>query len=165
MSEKLVLPRFDLPRDSTRTAIRVLWGTGGLMVAAILVLGVAMWHRHSEEIATAEQAAAKAAAARRAALAPPAPPVAPVKAGAAPGALVGSSETTMAAVIPATTPAAEPARHSGSLHPRHGAKSASHGRAGAHGAGAKGAPANNPAKNPAKKTKVDDDFIDKLLSK
>ena len=71
MSEKVVLPNFDLPRDSTRVAMRVLWAMGGVVVLATLVLGLAMWHHRSLEIATAEQAAAKAEAARRAAMAPP----------------------------------------------------------------------------------------------
>ena len=29
MNEKVILPRFDLPRDSTNVAMRALWATGG----------------------------------------------------------------------------------------------------------------------------------------
>ena len=53
MGEKVVLPNFDLPRDSTRVAMRVLWVMGGVVVLATLVLGLAMWHHRSLEIATA----------------------------------------------------------------------------------------------------------------
>src|SRR5947209_2420480 len=74
MSEKLVLPRFDLPRDTTRIAIRAAWAAGALMVVATLVLGMALWHRRSAQLAAAEQVAARAEAARRAALAPPPAP-------------------------------------------------------------------------------------------
>ena len=95
MSEKVVLPNFDLPRDSTRIAMRVLWVMGGVVVLATLVLGVAMWHHRSLEIATAQEAAAKAEAARRAAMAPPpAPAPKVVEKTTAPG----GSATTLANV-------------------------------------------------------------------
>ena len=163
MSEKLVLPRFDLPRDSTRIAIRALWAAGGLMVVAILVLGMAMWHRRSVDIATVEQAAAKAAAARRAAMAPP-PSVAPAKApAAAPGVLAGTSETTMAAVVPAAA-SPEPGRRSAASRARHGGKSSGHARSGARGSTSTAGKAGSGV-TARKSSKVDDDFIDKLLSK
>src|SRR5438552_10004610 len=101
MSEKVVLPNFDLPRDSTRVAMRVLWVRGGVVVLATLVLGVAMWHHRSLEIATAQQAAAKAEAARRAALAPPpAPAPKVVEKTTAPG----GSATTLANVAAGSAP-------------------------------------------------------------
>ena len=164
MNQKVVLPRFDLPRDSTRIAIRAVLAAGALMVVAVLVLGMAMWHRRSVEIATAEQAAAKAEAARRAAMAPPAP-AAPVQApAAAPAGLAGSSETTMAAVIPSSASSAEPAHRSAVSHSRRGGKSSAHVRPGAHGSASAGGKSASGA--PAKRSnKVDDDFIDKLLSK
>ncbi|HET6150457.1 MAG TPA: hypothetical protein VFH68_23160 [Polyangia bacterium] len=157
MSEKLVLPRFDLPRDSTRIAIRALWAAGGLVVVATLVLGMAMWHRRSVEIATAE----RAAAARLAAMTPP-PPITPAKLPAvAPVALAGTGETTMAAVVPATS--SEPGRRSAPSHSRHGGKSPGHARSGPRGSASTAA---RPASAvTARKSKVDDDFIDKLLSK
>jgi hypothetical protein len=164
MNQKVVLPRFDLPGDSTRVAMRALWTAGGLMVVATLVLGVAMWHRRSVEIATAEQAAAKAAAARRAALMPPAPPpVAPAKVAApATAPLVGGSQTTMAAVVPTAAPAEMPRRSAGARS-RHG-KSVGHARGAARAASS---PAASKGGSPVsgKKSRVDDDFIDKLLSK
>ena len=62
MNEKLVLPRFDVPRDSTRIAMRMLWAMGGVVVLATLVLGSGHVAPPALEIATAEEAAAKAAA-------------------------------------------------------------------------------------------------------
>jgi hypothetical protein len=157
MNEKVVLPRFDLPRDTTRIAMRALWAAGGLVVAAVLVLGMAMWHRRSEEIATAEQAAAKVAAARRAAMAPLAPPAVPARVATTP--IAGGAETTMAAVVPSAA-AVETPRRSVSSHARH-AKSSGHARAVARAS----SPAAGKAAVSGKKSKVDDDFIDKLLSK
>jgi len=171
MSEKLVLPRFDLPRDSTRIAFRALWAAGGLVVVAVLVLGMAMWHRRSVEIATAEQAAAKVAAARRAAMAPP-PSLVPAKApAAAPGVLAGTAETrsdtrsdtTMAAVVPAAA-SPEPGHRSVASRARHGGKSSGHARTGARGSTSTAGKAGS-AVTARKSSKVDDDFIDKLLSK
>jgi len=166
MNQKVVLPRFDLPRDSTRIAMRVLWAAGALVVVAVLVLGMAMWHRHSVEIATAEQAAAKEEAARRAAMAPPPAPAVPAKAPAAtPAGLAGSSETTMAAVIPPAAPA-EPAHRSGASHSRRGGKSAGHARPSARVSSGSSAAGKSAGGATAKRSnKVDDDFIDKLLSK
>ncbi len=170
MSEKVVLPRFDLPRDTTRIAIRAAWAAGALMVVATLVLGMALWHRRSAQLAAAEQVAAKAEAARRAAMAPP---PAPKAVAAAPGApTLGKkgetkTDTTLAAVVPAAA-GAEPG--SGPRHASargHHAGKVGHGRAIARGgADAKGSAAGSARTGrPAGKTKVDDDFIDKLLSK
>jgi len=167
MSTKVVLPRFDLPRDSTRIAFRALWGAGGLVVIATLVLGMALWHRRSVEIATVEARTAKIEAARRAAMAPPpaplAPKVEPTGADPTPAPTLGKPDTTMAAVVPtASTEPAAPRR--ASSRARHG--KASHGRATAHA----GAPDAKSAGKVAGKAaggraRVDDDFIDKLLSK
>jgi hypothetical protein len=76
MNEKLVLPRFDLPKDGPHAAIRALWATGCLVVVATLVLGLAMWRHRSLEEAVIAEKAARVAAARRAAEAPPPAPVA-----------------------------------------------------------------------------------------
>jgi len=102
MSEKVVLPNFDLPRDSTRVAMRVLWVMGGVLVVATLILGVAMWHHRSLEIATAQEAAAKAEAARRAAMAPPPAPAPKVVEKAT---TPGGSATTLANVAAGSAPA------------------------------------------------------------
>ena len=176
MSEKVVLPNFDLPRDSTRVAMRVLWVMGGVVVLATLVLGVAMWHHRSLEIATAQEAAAKAEAARRAAMAPP-PAPAPkiVEKATAPG----GSATTLANVAAgsasgsastATPAAADAERPAARAHSRRSAKAGrGHGMRGAallekiDGKGAKAA--SKPAKPAGGHSKADDDFIDSLLKK
>jgi hypothetical protein len=160
MNQKVVLPRFDLPRDSTRIAIRALCAAGALMVVAVMVLGLAMWHRRSVEIATAEEAAAKAAAIRRAAMAPPAPVVPARTQAPAPLALAGTSETTMAAVIPA---AAEPVRRPAASHARRAGKLSAHARSG--GRASSATAAKSAGGVTGKRAKVDDDFIDKLLNK
>jgi hypothetical protein len=56
MSEKVVLPKFDLPGSGPHPAVRALWIVGGLLGVAMLVLGGAMW-RHQAAQETAEQEA------------------------------------------------------------------------------------------------------------
>jgi hypothetical protein len=73
MSEKVVLPKFDLPGHGPHPAIRALWIAGGLVVLSSLVLGGAMWRHHSIEAAAEakvkqEKAAAEAKIAAAAAL-------------------------------------------------------------------------------------------------
>jgi hypothetical protein len=161
MNQKVVLPRFDLPRDSTRVAMRALWVTGGMVVLATLILGVAMWHRRSAEIATVEQAVAKAAAARRAALAPtPAPPIVQAAKAAQPGPAAGTGQTTLAATLPA---AVDPPEHRASPRAHRGGKSAGKSRhmsaADQKLLGHRPSPA-----GAAKKPKSNDDVIDRLLN-
>ena len=43
MSEKVVLPKFDLPGDRIHPALKVLLAVGALMVVSLLVLGGAIW--------------------------------------------------------------------------------------------------------------------------
>ena len=177
MGEKVVLPNFDLPRDSTRIAMRVLWGMGGVVVLATLILGLAMWHHRSLEIATQQEAAARVEAARRAALAPPPAPKVVEKSGP-----MGGSATTLANVAgsaaassaagsaPAAAPAATDAERPAARAHRRGVKSGrAHGKSGAalldriDGKGAK--PASKPAKASGGHSKSDDDFLDSLLKK
>src|SRR5262249_42278924 len=65
MSEKVVLPKFDLPGDAPNPAIRALWIVGGLLAVSLLVLGGAMWRHHSLQLAA--EARAEALIATRAA--------------------------------------------------------------------------------------------------
>ncbi len=175
MSEKVILPNFDLPRDSTRVAMRALWVMGGVVVLATLVLGLAMWHHRSLEIATAEQAAAKAEAARRAAMAPP---PAPKVVETAPRVVERpGSATTLANVAPGSASDAAPAAAGDNARPatsarRHSSKAGrSHMRGtalldkieGKKSAGAKAAVKTTRADG--RKPKSDDDFIDSLLKK
>ena len=174
MGEKVVLPNFDLPRDGTRVAMRLLWGMGGVVVLATLILGVAMWHHRSLEVATQQEAAAKAEAARRAAMAPPPAPKVVEK-----PAPMGGSATTLAnvtgtsagtsAASSSTAAAATDAERPAPRAHRHSAKAGHHGKGGAalleriEGKGAK--PASKPAKAPGGHAKSDDDFLDSLLKK
>jgi hypothetical protein len=179
MSEKVVLPNFDLPRDSTRLAMRVLWVMGGVVVVATLALGMAMWHHRSLEIATVQEAAAKAEAARRAAMAPPPAPAPQVVEKATPGGsattfaniAAGSATGSAPGSASAAAPAGADADHAAArAHSRRGAKAGrGHGMRGAallekiDGKGAK--PASKPAKPAGGHAKSDDDFIDSLLKK
>ena len=172
MSEKVVLPNFDLPRDSTRIAMRVLWVMGGVVVLATLVLGVAMWHHRSLEIATAQEAAAKAEAARRAAMAPPPAPVPKVvEKTTAPGASATTLANVAAGSAPGSASVADAERPAPRAHSRRTAKGGrGHGMRGSalleklDGKGAKTA-ASKPAKPAGGRAKADDDFIDSLLKK
>jgi len=79
MSEKVVLPKFDLPGDRMHPAMKVLLMVAGLLVFSMVLLGGALWRHRSMELAeearkqaviaarTAEaNAAAEAAKARQA---------------------------------------------------------------------------------------------------
>jgi hypothetical protein len=79
MSEKVVLPKFDLPGDRIHPALKVLLAVGALMVVSLLILGGAIWHRRSLQLAAEQrqealikarvaeaEAAAEAAKARQA---------------------------------------------------------------------------------------------------
>ena len=51
MSEKVVLPKFDLPGKQMHPAMKLLLGVGGLLVIAMSALGLALWRNHSMEVA------------------------------------------------------------------------------------------------------------------
>ena len=51
MSEKVVLPKFDLPGDRMHPAMKVLMMVGGLLLLSMLVLGGALWRHRSMELA------------------------------------------------------------------------------------------------------------------
>jgi hypothetical protein len=76
MSDKVVLPRFDLPRDEAQRAFRLLWVTVGLVFVGVFCLGAAVWRHQKLEEADAARAAALAN--------PPPPPSRPPVAAAAP---------------------------------------------------------------------------------
>jgi hypothetical protein len=173
MGEKVVLPNFDLPRDGTRVAMRVLWGMGGVVVLATLILGLAMWHHRTLEIAGQQEAAAKAEAARRAAMAPPPAPKVVEKA-----APVGGSATTLANIAGtsagssstgAAPAGADAERPVARAHRRSAKSGRAHGKSGAalleriDGKGGK--PASKPAKASGGHSRSDDDFLDSLLKK
>jgi hypothetical protein len=78
--------------------------------------------------------------------------------------LAGTAETTMAAVVPAAA-SPEPGHRSAASHARHSGKSFGHARSGARGSTATAGKAGSGVTATRKSSKVDDDFIDKLLSK
>ena len=62
MSEKVVLPKFDLPGKQMHPAVKLLWMVGGLMALAMLALGGALWRHHSMELAEENRKQAEIAA-------------------------------------------------------------------------------------------------------
>jgi pyruvate/2-oxoglutarate dehydrogenase complex dihydrolipoamide acyltransferase (E2) component len=51
MSDKVVLPKFDLPGDRTHPAVKVLWAAVSVFLLCLLALGGALWHQHSLQLA------------------------------------------------------------------------------------------------------------------
>ncbi len=62
MSEKVVLPKFDLPGKQTHPAVKLLWLVGGLLGFAMLALGGALWRHRSMELAEENRKQAEIAA-------------------------------------------------------------------------------------------------------
>jgi len=62
MSEKVVLPKFDLPGKQMHPAVKLLWMVGGLMALAVLALGGALYRHHSMEQAEETRKQAEIAA-------------------------------------------------------------------------------------------------------
>ena len=62
MSEKVVLPKFDLQRKQTHPAVKLLWMVGGLLGLAMLALGGALWRHRSMELAEENRKQAEIAA-------------------------------------------------------------------------------------------------------
>src|SRR5580692_9943848 len=66
MSEKVVLPKFDIPTESAHPAFKSLGLVGALLLVSMVVLGGALWKRHQAQMAAEQQrdalVAAKAAA-------------------------------------------------------------------------------------------------------
>jgi hypothetical protein len=161
MSEKVVLPKFDLPGKQTHPAVKLLWMVGGLLGLAMLALGGALWRHRSMELAEenrkqAEIAAktAQANAEAEAAKAKQAEAVAKAeeaKARIAEAKLPKAVSSSGDAKVAATTTAG---RHHGG---HHGATK------GAKTTVAKGG-ADEKAKPGAKPGKKGDDVVDKLLA-
>ena len=62
MSEKVVLPKFDLPGKQTHPAVKLLWMVGALLGLAMLALGGALWRHRSMELAEENRKQAEIAA-------------------------------------------------------------------------------------------------------
>jgi hypothetical protein len=158
MSEKVVLPKFDLPGQGPHPAVRAVWITGGMLALAMLILGGAMWRHHSLQVAA--EARAQALIAARAAEAAAAVEEAKARAAEA-AAKIAAAKAAAAhpvAVAPAKAvtdgePTALPAAH---RHARHHAT----------GKGGKALAKSDPKSGGARPSgsKRDDAAIDKLLA-
>jgi hypothetical protein len=131
MSEKVVLPKFDLPGDRTHPAVKVLMGAGALLLLCIAGLGMVLWQRHSQLMAAearqqaietariaeanAKVEAAKAREAEAVARVEQAKIEAAAKAAAAKAAPI-------AAAAPGADPGAAPAHHAHHHGPSKGSK-------------------------------------------
>src|SRR5678816_4174441 len=51
MSEKVVLPKFDLPGKQMHPAMKVLWASVAMMVFAVGGLGFVLWRHHAQVVA------------------------------------------------------------------------------------------------------------------
>jgi hypothetical protein len=156
MSEKVVLPKFDLPGSGPHPAVRALWIVGGLLGVAMLVLGGAMWRHHAAQETAEQEAKAKVAA--QAAEAEAAAQAAKAKLAVKAEASAPAKGSPAAAAAPAATGAAvaESSHHHSSGSKHHAAsKSAGKGSVLAK---------TDAHKAPALSKKKGDDAIDKLLA-
>jgi hypothetical protein len=62
MSEKVVLPKFDLPGKQMHPAVKLLWTVGGLLLLSMVALGGALWRNHAKEVAEENRKQAEIAA-------------------------------------------------------------------------------------------------------
>jgi hypothetical protein len=161
MSEKVVLPKFDIPGQGPHPAIRVLMASGILFAVALVALGGALWRHHSQQVAAEEHAqailaarAAEAAAAVEAAKARAAEAVAKVAAAKAAAEQAKAAAALAKAGDGAGAATAEPGGHRSQRH---------HGKVAAKGGAA---PGKVVAKSEGKRSgdKRDDAAIDKLLA-
>jgi hypothetical protein len=62
MAEKVVLPKFDLPGDRMHPTTKIVLAVGALLLVSLMVLGGAVWHRRSLQLAAEQRQAALIAA-------------------------------------------------------------------------------------------------------
>lgn len=165
MSEKVVLPKFDLPGQGPHPAVKALLVAGGLLGVSMLVLGGALWHQHSEQVA-AEQAA-KAQAEARTAEALAAAEAAKAKAAEAAAKVAAAKSGAAAKPSPDAPKAAEASSPAVAANESHHKSSHHHG--GSHAASKPGksiakGDAHASTKSTAASNKKKDDAIDKLLA-
>ena len=167
MSEKVVLPKFDLPGDRMHPAMKVLMMVGGLLLLSMLVLGGALWRHRSMELAeearkqaviaarTAEANAVAEAAKARQAEAQASQAAAQAKIAEVNAAK--NAPKTVAAVDKSASPSSSGKKHSSSRHSssKSGSKPA---------VAAAAAKPGDDKKATAASKKKGDDVIDKLLA-
>jgi hypothetical protein len=164
MSEKVVLPKFDLPGDRMHPAMKVLLSVAGLLVFAMVLLGGALWRHRSMELA--EEARKQAVIAARTAEANAVAEAAKARQAEAQASAAAAqakiAEVNAAKHAPKAVATAEkPASSSGKRHSlRH---SSSKGGSKATVAAAPAKPGDEKKPTAASKKKGDD-VIDKLLA-
>jgi hypothetical protein len=163
MSEKVVLPKFDLPGKQMHPAMKLLWGCVGLAVLAIAGLGGILYKHHAQEVA--EQNRKQAEIEAKAAEAKAAADVAKAHAEEAKAKVaLAEAEAKKAAAAKNAPAAAGDAKQAPTAGHHHGGHHG--GKGGAKTAVAKaGAPGTDDKKPAAKgNTKKGDDVVDKLLA-
>jgi hypothetical protein len=163
MSEKVVLPKFDLPSESMHPAIKAVLSVGLVLLLSMVILGGAVWKRRSAQLAaearvealiaarTAEANAVVEAAKARAA-----------EAAAREAAAQAKISATKAATAATAAAKADRSKTLASAGHHHAAAGHHHGKAvAAKGAVAKGG---TDDKKAAPKSTRNNDAIDKLLA-
>jgi hypothetical protein len=153
MSEKVVLPKFDLPGQGPHPAVRAVWIVGGLLGLSMVVLGGAMWRHHSLQVAA--EARAQALIAARAAEATAAVEEAKARAAEAAAKIAAAKAAAAhpAAAAPAKASTGEPTVLAAHAHAHH------------HATGkAKALAKSEPKSGGHSGSKRDDAAIDKLLA-
>jgi hypothetical protein len=158
MSQKVVLPKFDLPGQGPHPAVLAIRFAVGALVLALVVLAGALWRHHSLQVAAEEHAqaliaerAAQAAAAAEAVKARAAEAAAKIAQASA--AAKAAAAQPKSAVAVAGTEAAGVADEPGHHHHHH------------HSSGKSKPVAKGDDRKPARPTsKRDDAAIDKLLA-
>jgi hypothetical protein len=169
MSEKVVLPKFDLPGQGPHPAVLAVRVCAGVLAVSLIFLGVAMWRQHSLQLAAEARAqaliaerAAEAAAAAEAAKARAAEAAAKVEAAKLAAAARNTTPKAEASKTTVADAGAAGATAGTGASRRHGHR---HGGATALKATRSKGLAKSDDKKPARPgSKRDDAAIDKLLA-
>lgn len=164
MSEKVVLPKFDLPSESMHPAIKAVLSVGLVLLLAMVILGGAVWKRRSVQLAAEARVealiAARTAEANAVAEAAKARAAEAAAREAAAQAKISATKAATAAAIAAKTEGSRTLASAG--HHRAGAAH-HHGKAVAT-KGAVAAKTGTDEKKAAPKSTRNNDAIDKLLA-
>jgi hypothetical protein len=163
MSEKVVVPKFEIPSETTHPAIKIVAAIGVALLATTAILGIAIMNRRSEQAAAVAKRDAIIAA--RIAEQKAAEEKAKAEAAAALAAKEAAKKAEEAKIAAAKAAAAaekqklaEAEKAPAGKHHHH------HGKAGAKGAGAAVASKAGDDKKSAPKSTRDNAAIDKLLA-
>ncbi len=170
MSEKVVLPKFDLPTERTHPAIKAVAIVGSVLVFSMLILGGAIWKRRAAQLAAEQrrdaliaQRVAEANAvveAAKARVAEAAAKEAAEKAKLEAAKLAAKQKADDAAAAKKAALATDDSHHHGGGHHHAGGKAASASK----GKGAAVAAKSGDDKKSAAKPTRDNAAIDKLLA-